>query len=332
MGALLRQLGSYAEGHLAALFVQYSRSRNPGELRRAFVRLPRYYGRRVRRSWQDPLLRSELKGYRRGLRHWRFALHRYPPPAIEPGEARPADRSSFLAANPFPRPLTEGLYYREKMKAIHRVVPDAPVREVLEIGGGRSGLASKLFPGAAIVNLDLDPIYGHDRTVGAPFVAGDATQLPFPDGAFDVVTLFDVLEHIPDDRAAAQEALRVLKPGGWVLATSPNERWRFPYYAPLRRFCPSEQDVMDEWGHVRRGYRLDDMDDLFGLRHEASATFINPVSVVNHDVAFSNLPVRVKRAALWATAPITWSAAWCHRADDPGTETAAAWQAPKGSR
>ena len=55
---------------------------------------------------------------------------------------------------------------------------------------------------------------------------------------------------------------------------------------------------MDEWGHVRRGYRLDELDGLFGHVHERRATFINPVTVVNDDLAFSNLPRRVKRAAV----------------------------------
>ena len=210
----------------------------------------------------------------------------------------PAPLPAFLRTNPYPRPLTEGLFYREKMKAIHRVAPRQAVTRVLEIGGGRSGLASRLFPGARVTNLDLDPAYGTDRIDGSPFVAADATRLPFPDGAFDVVTLFDVLEHIEADRAAAQEALRVLKPGGWVMVSSPNEQWRFPYHRAFRRICPTDREVMDEWGHVRRGYELPELDDLFGRTHVARATFINPVTVVHHDLAFSNLPTGVKRAAL----------------------------------
>jgi glycosyltransferase involved in cell wall biosynthesis/SAM-dependent methyltransferase len=331
MAAVHRQLTSYAEGHLTALFVQFSRSRNPGELRRALVRLPLYYGGRLARSRHDPSIRSEVKGYLRGLRHWQMATTPLLPPAVTGPTVPVAPRAAFLRSNPYPRPLTEGLFYREKMKAIHRIAPHEPVGRVLEIGGGRSGLATRLFPGARVTNLDLDPAYGADRTDGSPFVAADATRLPFPTGAFDVVTLFDVLEHIEDDRDAAREALRVVRPGGWVLASSPNESWRFPYHAALRRVCPAEQEVMAEWGHVRRGYRLEDLDDLFGRYHTGRATFITPVTVVNHDLAFSKLPRRVKRAALWATAPVVWTAAWWHRPGAQGTETAAAWRAGEAS-
>src|SRR5690606_16231386 len=63
---------------------------------------------------------------------------------------------AFLARNPFPLPYTFGFFYREKMRAIHRVAPDRPLAEVLEVGGGRSGTTALLFPGARVTNLDMD--------------------------------------------------------------------------------------------------------------------------------------------------------------------------------
>lgn len=56
-------------------------------------------------------------------------------------------------------------------------------------------------------------------------VTGDATRLPFADGAFDRVIASEVLEHVPDDKAAIAELVRVLRPGGTVAVTVP--RW-FP--------------------------------------------------------------------------------------------------------
>jgi glycosyltransferase involved in cell wall biosynthesis/SAM-dependent methyltransferase len=325
MAAVRHQLSSYAEGHVAALFVQFARYWHVGNLRRALVRLPLYYGERLaRRNAADASVRPEVRGYLRGLRRWRWALVDDPPPPVTQGRVPRAARNAFLRSNPYPRPLTEGLFYREKMKAIHRVAPADGVERVLEIGGGRSGLAAKLFPGARVVNMDLDPVYGDDPRRSAPFVVADATRLPFRDGALDVVTFFDVLEHIPDDASAVREAQRIAR--GSVLVTSPNERWRFPYHRAFRRFSPTDLDVMAEWGHVRRGYHLSELDRLFGRQHETSATFINPVTVVAHDLSFSTLPARVRRAALVVLAPVMWLAARLHRADSPGTETAAAWR------
>ncbi|MEB2284458.1 MAG: hypothetical protein B6D46_02940 [Polyangiaceae bacterium UTPRO1] len=45
-------------------------------------------------------------------------------------------------------------------------------------------------------------------------VAAEATDLPFRDGAFDVVLAFDVLEHVADDAGFLRELARVLAPGG----------------------------------------------------------------------------------------------------------------------
>src|SRR5436309_15628903 len=70
-----------------------------------------------------------------------------------------ARRSDFLNRNPFPKPLLDGFFYREKMRAIHDVAPDEPLEEVLEIGGGRSGLTALLYPGARVLNLDRDAAY-----------------------------------------------------------------------------------------------------------------------------------------------------------------------------
>ncbi len=57
-----------------------------------------------------------------------------------------------------------------------------------------------------------------------PDVFGDAGALPFPDDSVDAVLLLEVLEHLPDPRAALGEIARVLKPGGTLLLTMP-----FPY-------------------------------------------------------------------------------------------------------
>lgn len=45
----------------------------------------------------------------------------------------------------------------------------------------------------------------------------DITAMDFPDNTFDCVTCYHVLEHIPDDRKAMREILRVMKPGGWAI-------------------------------------------------------------------------------------------------------------------
>ena len=55
--------------------------------------------------------------------------------------------------------------------------------------------------------------------------AGEA--LPYPDGAFDAVLSHEVIEHVNDDRLAAREMLRVLRPGGRVILFCPNRLYPF---------------------------------------------------------------------------------------------------------
>lgn len=69
------------------------------------------------------------------------------------------------------------------------------------------------------------------RQVMAAYLAGlggsgavnfeDVTRLTMADGSRDVVLSFDVLEHVPDYRAALREFARVLRPGGVLQATFP---------------------------------------------------------------------------------------------------------------
>ena len=90
--------------------------------------------------------------------------------------------------------------------------------------------------GAAVVALDAGPeevaqvrgTFGAMVEAGelaadhpATAVQGDALALPFPDATFDRVIASEVLEHIPDDRAAMVELARVLRPGGTMAVTVP---------------------------------------------------------------------------------------------------------------
>ena len=52
-------------------------------------------------------------------------------------------------------------------------------------------------------------------------VGGDATAMPFGNGAFDRVIAAEILEHVPLDQRALAEIARVLRPGGLLAVTVP---------------------------------------------------------------------------------------------------------------
>ena len=246
-----------------------------------------------------------------------------------------APLGEFLACNPFPEPLTQGFFYREKMRAIHCITPDQPFKDILEVGGGQSGLTTLLYPQAHITNLDLNPQYAQapcNQQERVRFVCGNATALPFANESFDAITMFDLLEHVQDDKKAVSEALRVLRPGGFLLISTPNENWRFPYYKFMKSICPSEAEIMAEWGHVRRGYTLAELKALIKLPERGYATFINPLTVLNHDIAFSSLSHRRRQFLCKMLSPLTWLSYYLHKQHFKGTETASAWQNSSASR
>jgi len=57
---------------------------------------------------------------------------------------------------------------------------------------------------------------------GLDVVESEIWDAAFPAGAFDVVTCWHVLEHVRDPRRVLEEALRVLRPGGWLFVATPN--------------------------------------------------------------------------------------------------------------
>ena len=247
----------------------------------------------------------------------------------KPNVAYKAPVTEFLARNPFAHPFTQGFFYREKMRAIYNVAPDQPFQNILEVGGGQSGLTALLYFRAQVTNLDLDPQYSQapcNQQERVHFICGDATDLPFESQSFDAVTMFDVLEHIPDHKKAVSEALRVLRAGGFLLLSTPNENWRFPYYGFMKSICPSETEIMNEWGHVRRGYTLDELKSLIDLPCQSYATFINSFTVLCHDVAFSHLSHRRRQFFCTMLSPLTWTSYFLHNPQAVGTETASVWQ------
>lgn len=330
------QAHEYLRGHVAALFVQFARHGHRGNLRRVFAAMPRHLliallkesAQRllIRVGFLPPLLPApalpQALGYLRGLR---FAG------LIRTRRGHKARLGAFLRENPFPHPLTEGFFYREKMRAIHRVSPELPLREILEVGGGQSGMARMLYPRAHVTTVDMDPQFASspvNQGDQVTFVNADATALPFPDESFDAVTFFDVLEHVPDDVAAAREAMRVLRPGGWIMVSSPNLDWHSPFHAIMRPICPDDREMMERWAHVRRGYDSKGLERLFGAPVARRAEFINPITVICHDIAFSRLPATARRWLCVALSPITWAGYLLQDRLGRGTETAASWCKP----
>ena len=148
---------------------------------------------------------------------------------------------------------------------------------LLDVGSGRGVFlwpCLATFPGLAVTSVDrlahrVAFLQSVTRGGLANLTAleGDACALPFADQAFDVVTLLEVLEHIPDVAAAVREAVRVSR--GQVLVS-----------------VPSQPDDNPEHIHLLTRERLT---ALFG---EAGCTRLHFEGVPGHLILFASREVQ----------------------------------------
>jgi SAM-dependent methyltransferase len=123
----------------------------------------------------------------------------------------------------------------------------APCDRVLEVGCGTGNVLRVLeqaCPNNMVVGLELwfDGLRFARGRSGAALVQGDIRNSPFGK-EFDVLGMFDVLEHLPEDQEILRLAGRSLRPGGKLLLTVPAHQSLWSYFD-------------DAAGHCRR-YSLD---------------------------------------------------------------------------
>ncbi|MCL6557715.1 MAG: class I SAM-dependent methyltransferase [Firmicutes bacterium] len=135
---------------------------------------------------------------------------------------------------------------------------------VLDVGCGDGWLA-EILSQYEWHGVEPDPVLREKAMAkGMKAVPGRAEILPFPDGFFDAICMFDVLEHLKDDNAAMGEAKRVLKRGGLLFAS-----------VPLHPELWSEHDA--RCGHYRR-YRKGEVAELLrqnGFTVDARRFFVS---------------------------------------------------------
>lgn len=107
-------------------------------------------------------------------------------------------------------------------------------KRVLDLGCGTGyGTAELAKHATEAVGVDIaaDAIkYATVHYPAAHFLRVPATELPFSDAAFDLVTSFELIEHLSDYRTLIEQAHRVLHPAGLFVVSTPNKL----YYAEAR--------------------------------------------------------------------------------------------------
>ncbi|KAF5434011.1 Ubiquinone/menaquinone biosynthesis C-methylase UbiE [Candidatus Methanophagaceae archaeon] len=168
---------------------------------------------------------------------------------------------------------------------------------ILDIGGYDGFIASdikKSFPNIRITVVDTDKsglLLAKER--GLNTLCASALELPIEDNQVDVVFCLDLIEHIEEDNKLVKELARVLKIDGKVILTTPMQNGiSFPL---LNR---KKTEVINiSWGHVRKGYTLEAIEQLFqnnGLAIVRKDKYFNFISRwVYRFTVLSNIPFKI---------------------------------------
>lgn len=113
---------------------------------------------------------------------------------------------------------------------------------ILDVGTHRGSFINELtrnhYGDVYGIDINSEPIaYGkqHYEHLAERLQRYDGFHIPFPPATFDAVTLFDVLEHLPQPLAQLQEIRRVLKPAGCLIFQTPNILTNVPWEIVQRR-------------------------------------------------------------------------------------------------
>lgn len=183
-----------------------------------------------------------------------------------------------------------------------RHLPIATDRQILDVGCGTGGMLPMLARFGHVSGIEGDAAaVEHCQEVFTEFEVRQGeipTDVPSA-GTLDVVTAFDVIEHIEDDLVALQSLRAAVRPGGAVVVTVPALSWLW-----------SDHDVVN--GHQRRYSRRRLMDVIRRADLDlAHVSYFNTVLLPT--VAVARMAQRLRQPAVTPHSDFTMPGAWLNR-------------------
>ena len=102
---------------------------------------------------------------------------------------------------------------------------DGRARRILDVGCGTGGMLPALDEFGTVTGLEMEPdaVAWAQQQLGGTDIEVRQGSLPegIPEGPWDLITAFDVIEHLDDDDAVLQRIHASLRPGGHIMVTVP---------------------------------------------------------------------------------------------------------------
>jgi 2-polyprenyl-3-methyl-5-hydroxy-6-metoxy-1,4-benzoquinol methylase len=136
-------------------------------------------------------------------------------------------RSLLLSAYQSAKSVPSGILglNRERRQFSYMFLEDLPPGRVLDVGCGSGDFLFKMHQlGWSVTGVDFDgkAIANAKAKHGFELLHSDLAGACFADNFFDAVTMNHVIEHVPEPTTLLAEIRRILKPGGRLVATTPN--------------------------------------------------------------------------------------------------------------
>jgi 2-polyprenyl-3-methyl-5-hydroxy-6-metoxy-1,4-benzoquinol methylase len=146
------------------------------------------------------------------------------------------------------RPLRRGDKILAYLRSLYLERPT-----ILDMGCGTGWFASKLAQFGPTMGIDLCDEAIAQAKLNFPqvrFEAGNVFEMDLPERHFDVVVSQEVIAHVPDQSNYLELAARVLRPGGYLVLTTPN-----PFVHTRSDWTPIPPGHIEQWlsrGDLRR--------------------------------------------------------------------------------
>ena len=142
--------------------------------------------------------------------------------AYYPQEYEPYRRTARALRSPLLE-LHQRLKLRSRVRAVTRLATEG---RLLDVGCGSGGFLREMsrLDGWQVSGIEISSQMARfaREQLGLEVSQGTLEDARLPAGTFDVVTMWDVLEHVHDPQETLRYVERILKPGGWLLVSTPN--------------------------------------------------------------------------------------------------------------
>lgn len=125
-------------------------------------------------------------------------------------------------------------YQKPWINTLIALILDLKEKDILDVGCGDGGFVVAMkkhcysVKGCDVSHENIEMAKLRARKWGIDeglLVESGGTSLPYANDSFDVVVMFDVIEHVANIPAIIAETHRVLKPGGYFFSSTPNRLW-----------------------------------------------------------------------------------------------------------